>query len=464
MAHSESGGTVRTHQSSPRTVRIQGAGIPHLLRRPLFAFVAVLAVLVLAGAAACGGDQSSAADKAADDTAAGSVGESPKDKLLGAGEPVDGDEPFVMDDGPPPEANPDNLASLNRLGNELYRPDIKMPSGFINAEPFTLDDLAGQVILIDFWTYTCVNCIRTLPYLKDWHAKYAGDGLAIVGVHSPEFAFEKERANVEQAAAEFGLEYRIVQDNDFGTWRNYNNRYWPAKYLIDRDGYIRYAHFGEGAYEETELKIRELLAENGGQVSLDNSEILPTRDYEESALRIDDPQMSVTRELYAGTERNYSALRFGGQPPYVRHEQYYARQDTALEYRDPGVHENHFIYLNGLWRNGPESLKHARTTEAYEDYVAIKFYGTSANIVLGLPESGDSYEVRVTIDGGPIPADHAGEDVMWDDEGNSYILVNEDRMYRVAKTPEYGGYELKLASNSDSFEFFAFTFGVFKNL
>ena len=146
----------------------------------------------------------------------------------------------------PSDANPDNLASLNRLGNEMFRPDIKNPSGFINAEPFTLEDLDGQVILIDFWTYTCINCIRTLPYLKDWHAKYAGDGLAIVGVHSPEFAFEKERANVEQAAAEFGLEYRIVQDNDFGTWRNYNNRYWPAKYLIDRDGYVRYAHFGEG--------------------------------------------------------------------------------------------------------------------------------------------------------------------------------------------------------------------------
>ena len=464
MAHSESGGTVRTHQSTPRIVRIQGTGVPHLLRGPLAAFVAVLAALVLAGAASCGGDQPPAAATAADEAAPGSVGQTAEEKVSGTSEMVDGGDSSSEDEGTPTDANPDNLAALNRLGDELYRPDIKMPSGFINAEPFTLDDLAGQVVLIDFWTYTCINCIRTLPFLKDWHSKYAEDGLAIVGVHSPEFAFEKERVNVEQAAAEFGLEYRIVQDNDFGTWRNYNNRYWPAKYLIDRDGYIRYTHFGEGAYEETELRIRELLAENGGQVSLDNSEVLPTRDYEEAALRIDDPQMSVTRELYAGTERNYSALRFGGQPPYVRHEQYYARQDMALEYEDPGVHENHFIYLNGLWLNGPESLKHARMTEAYEDYVAIKFYGTSANIVLGLPESGDNYEVRVTIDGGPIAADHAGEDVMWDDEGNSYLLVNEDRMYRVAKTPEYGGYELKLASNSDSFEFFAFTFGVFKNL
>ena len=417
---------------------------------------AALAIVLLA--AACGGGDSPAAEP--DDSARAAL-----DEALRAvpTEPAPQAEADTAAEDGPVDDNPDNLASLNRLGNEAFRPGIENPAGFINSESFTLDDLDGQVILIDFWTYTCINCIRTLPYLTDWHVKYAEDGLAIVGVHSPEFEFEKERANVEQAVAEFGIEYRVVLDNDFGTWRNYSNRYWPAKYLIDRDGYVRYSHFGEGAYEETEIKIRELLAENGGQVSNLNPEILPTRDYDEAALRISDPQMSVTRELYAGTDRNYSALRFGGQPPYVRHEQYYARQDADLEYTDPGQHENHYIYLNGLWRNGPESLRHARRTEAYEDYVAIRFYGTSANIVLGLPDSGESYEVRVTIDGDPIPSDHAGEDVLWDDDGNSYLLVVEDRMYRVARTPEYGGYELNLSSNSDAFEFFAFTFGVFDN-
>ena len=418
-------------------------------------------------AAACGGGADApagqvggdAADSSGTDAGAGTALPTVEPAAEASATPVAG-----VDAEPEPEdPNPLNLASLNRGGDEKFRPDIEMPSGFINAEPFTLDDLDGQVILIDFWTYTCVNCIRTLPYLTDWHDKYAGDGLAIVGVHSPEFPFEHERANVEKAAEEFGIEYRIVQDNDFGTWRNYNNRYWPAKYLIDRDGYIRYTHFGEGDYDETELKIRELLAENGGQVSAGDAEFLPTREYDEAALMVDDPQMSVTRELYAGTDRNYGALRFGGQPPYVRHEQYYARNGAVLVYADPGVHENHYIYLNGLWYNGPDSLRHARLTENYEDYVAIKFFGTSANIVLGLPSPEDAYEVRVTIDGGPIPEDHAGEDVMWDGEGNSYLLVNEDRMYRVAKTPEFGGYELRLASNSDKFEFFAFTFGVFKN-
>ena len=424
--------------------------------------VAALLAAVLIAAACAGGTDAPGAQ--GDGDAAGATGSG---TALPTVEPAPGPTATPVAgldaEAEPGDPNPLNLASLNRGGDEKFRPDIEMPSGFINAEPFTLDDLGGQVILIDFWTYTCVNCIRTLPYLTDWHDKYAGDGLAIVGVHSPEFPFEHERANVEKAAEEFGIEYRIVQDNDFGTWRNYNNRYWPAKYLIDRDGYIRYTHFGEGAYDETELKIRELLAENGGQVSAGDAEFLPTREYDEAALMVDDPQMSVTRELYAGTDRNYGALRFGGQPPYVRHEQYYARNGAVLVYADPGVHENHYIYLNGLWYNGPDSLRHARLTENYEDYVAIKFFGTSANIVLGLPSPEDAYEVRVTIDGGPIPEDHAGEDVMWDGEGNSYLLVNEDRMYRVAKTPEFGGYELRLASNSDKFEFFAFTFGVFKN-
>jgi thiol-disulfide isomerase/thioredoxin len=425
-----------------------------------------LGAFALIGAMACGGGDDPGSSGSSDDFALGE-----RDTPAQSGDVLvsDGGEdeaPVVSDAHESGDGNTANLASLNRLGGEPYRPDLKDTSGFINTEPFTLDDLEGQVILIDFWTYTCINCIRTMPFLKDWHEKYADDGLVIVGVHTPEFEFEKIRANVIQAKEEFGLTYRIVQDNDFGTWRNYENRFWPAKYLIDRDGFIRYTHFGEGAYDETETIIRELLAENGGTVTLQNADFLPEREFDEAAFAVDGPEMSVTRELYAGTQRNYSALQFGGggQPPYVRHGQYYSRQDLAMEYVDPGVHENHFIYLSGLWTNGPESLTHARTTEAYEDYVAINFYGTSAHIVLGVPASGESYEVRVTIADAPIPADHAGEDVKWDDDGNTYLLVDEDRLYRVAKTPQYGGYELKLSSNSDTFEFFAFTFGVFSNV
>ena len=134
-------------------------------------------------------------------------------------------------------------------------------ASWINSEPLTLDGLKGNVVLVDFWTYSCINCIRTLPYVKSWHDKYADQGLVIIGMHSPEFSFEKERAGVIEAAERFGLEYPIAQDNDFVTWRTFNNAYWPTKYLIDRNGVIRYTHIGEGAYEQTEEMIQQLLAE-----------------------------------------------------------------------------------------------------------------------------------------------------------------------------------------------------------
>ena len=134
-------------------------------------------------------------------------------------------------------------------------------ASWINSEPLTLDGLKGNVVLVDFWTYSCINCIRTLPYVKSWHDKYADQGLVIIGMHSPEFSFEKERAGVIEAAKKFGLEYPIAQDNDFVTWQVFNNMYWPTKYLIDRNGVIRYTHIGEGAYEQTEQMIQQLLAE-----------------------------------------------------------------------------------------------------------------------------------------------------------------------------------------------------------
>jgi len=142
-------------------------------------------------------------------------------------------------------------------------PEFGGIEAWINGGPLTMEELRGKVVLIDFWTYTCINCIHTFPFLKEMHAKYADDGLVIVGVHSPEFEFEKSYDNVVEATQNDALVWTMAQDNDFITWRRYNNRYWPAEYLIDKDGVVRYTHFGEGAYAETEDVIRELLAEGG---------------------------------------------------------------------------------------------------------------------------------------------------------------------------------------------------------
>ena len=164
---------------------------------------------------------------------------------------------------PTPEPTP--TFDSSKLGPQAA--EITRIDAWINSDPLKISDLRGQVVLIDFWTYTCVNCVRTLPYLREWHAKYADHGLVMIGVHTPEFEFEKDFANVKKAVEDFEIEWAVALDNDYGTWRAYENRYWPAKYLIDQNGVVRYTHFGEGAYAETEETIRRLLEESGSDLS-----------------------------------------------------------------------------------------------------------------------------------------------------------------------------------------------------
>ena len=315
------------------------------------------------------------------------------------------------------------------------------------------------MVLIDFWTYTCVNCIRTLPFLKAWHDKYAGEGLRIIGVHTPEFEFEKVMANVEEAVVDFGIEYAVIQDNDYLTWRAYNNRAWPAKYLIDKDGTIRYSHIGEGAYEQTEEMIKQLLAETGSE--LEAGLVSPDAPERDPSAYPADHMKGLTRELYAGAARSYSAL-YNGDAPYILQEAFYQGVEAVVDYEDPGDHSNHFLYIHGLWLNGMESLLHARDTEAFEDYVQIKFYAREVNVVMSAENLDASYDVRVTVDGAPVTQEAAGTDVMYDDEGNSYVRVDSSRMYNLVDSDLFGGHELRLSSNSEDFELYAFTFGAYK--
>ena len=364
-----------------------------------------------------------------------------------------------------PEATPTaaaaevlELAPTGRTGDEILAPELVGLQRWINSEELTLLGERGNVVLIDFWTYTCINCIRTLPYLKEWHGKYVDQGLVIIGVHAPEFEFEKSYDNVVMAAEDHELEYAIVQDNEHQTWRAFENRFWPAKYLIDKDGYIRYTHFGEGNYVETEEKIRELLAESGSDVASITLGAAIELQRDERSYTSNDPYENQTRELYAGASRNYGALSSGSSAPYVYHQEYYEGPDRDILYQDPGDHRNHFIYLQGSWYNGFEELVHSRETENYEDYIAVKFSAIEANVVMSL-ESDEPYEVRVTIDGGPLDPAQAGEDIMFDEDGNSFVLVGASDMYRVVLLPEYGSHELRLSSNSPRFAIFAYTFG-----
>jgi thiol-disulfide isomerase/thioredoxin len=181
----------------------------------------------------------------------------------------------------PEEDNPETTEErIARKEAEFSRAEeIVAPSGFINTNDFSINEARGEkVVLLDFWTYTCFNCQNTQPYINRWHEKYADDGLRIVGVHTPEFGFEREYANVEQAVREAGIRYPVVLDNSYATWDAYDQRYWPAWYLIDADGFIRYKHFGEGAYGETEAKIQELLAERNRIGNQARPDIISRRD------------------------------------------------------------------------------------------------------------------------------------------------------------------------------------------
>ncbi len=211
---------------------------------------------------------------------------------------------------------PINDQSVGKPMNDIMDAEIGnapeiIPGGeWFNTKPLSMQSLRGKVVLIDFWTYTCINCIRTLPYLKNWHAKYKDSGLVILGVHTPEFEFEKLSTNVKEAIDDFGIEYAVVQDNDYATWQAYKNRYWPAKYLIDKNGKIRYTHFGEGDYDETEKKIQELLALD---MTIDN----PTYQIQ-----------SRTPEIYLGSARgNYSLITTTGV--WTKSEEYAMPQKGA---------------------------------------------------------------------------------------------------------------------------------------
>ncbi|MBI3956133.1 cytochrome c biogenesis protein DipZ [Candidatus Gottesmanbacteria bacterium] len=194
------------------------------------------------------------------------------------------------------------LQQLQRKESSMETaPELIAGGEWFNSDSLSIKSLRGQVVLIDFWTYTCINCIRTLPYLKSWHAKYKDKGLVIIGVHTPEFEFEKNPDNVARAIADFGITYPVMQDNDYATWNAYANRYWPAKYLVDKNGKIRYTHFGEGEYDETEMKIQELLKEAGSLTD---------------ATPVDNPSYRVqarTPETYLGSLRgDYSRITTTG--------------------------------------------------------------------------------------------------------------------------------------------------------
>lgn len=306
-------------------------------------------------------------------------------------------------------------SSLPVLGDA---PDFVGTQRWFNTaggKPLTLESLRGKVVLIDFWTYSCINCLRTLPYLKAWDAAYRKDGLVIVGVHSPEFAFEKDAGNVGRAIRSNGIRYPVVQDNDLATWNAWGNQYWPAEYLIDAKGRVRATHFGEGDYEESEDHIRALLAEAGEAAGVARAK--PT-----GAIRV---SHLATPETYLGTERAQ-----GWSPAPVEGTHDYGPTPATAKLPSSG-----FRY-GGHWQIGPErALAIGRST------IDASVQGARVYLVLGR-EPGTRGEVRVRIDG----------------KATKTVHVTGQRLYELARFPKSELHRLSLSLDS-GVTGYAFTFG-----
>ncbi len=288
--------------------------------------------------------------------------------------------------------------------------------------PLTLRSLRGRVVLIDFWTYTCINCLRTLPYLTAWDRTYRKDGLTIVGVHSPEFPFEKDAGNVEEAIERNGIHYPVVQDNDLATWSAYGNQYWPSEYFVDARGRVRFVHYGEGEYGEKEKIIRELLAEAGRPVSKHDS----------GAHGIAAATRVTTPETYLGAAR---AERFTNPMLSPGPHGFGSQTEPPL---------NEFAY-GGRWRIALESA----TAEGGS--LSLHFGARRVYLVLGSP--GRTRRVRVLLDGHPIPPALAGSDV----HGGS-VSVDSQRLYQLVDLPRVGEHVLTLEPERGVMGY-AFTFG-----
>ncbi len=317
--------------------------------------------------------------------------------------------------------------------------EIVNPSGFVNTndQPIKIADYVGKkVILLDILTYSCINCQRTFPYVTAWYDKYKDDGLIVIGIHTPEFAFEKDKKNVEEAMARFGITFPVVLDNDYGTWNAYGNRYWPRKYLIDINGSIVYDHIGEGGYEETEQKIRELLAERSqvlGEQMKDNGALAAT------AI----PKVAVTSqspETYLGSARNQN---FGNGQSGKSGEQ---------TFTFPSTFEPNKLYLDGTWNIVPESA-----TGVEDAKVGYRYKASDVYLVMSSLASAGT-DIEVWQDGKLLTGSNAagaGADV----NASGIVHVKESRLYTLIHNAAPGEHVLELRVKGSDAVLYAFTFG-----
>lgn len=327
-------------------------------------------------------------------------------------------------------------APVADLPVEAIIPSLAGAVEWLNSPPLTMEELRGKVVLVDFWTYSCINCLRAIPYVRAWAERYGDQGLVVIGVHSPEFAFEKRVANVQGAAEDLGITYPIAIDNDYAIWRTFNNQYWPAHYFIDAEGRVRYHHFGEGNYEQSEAVIRQLLAE-AGQNALPEGPAIVVAEGASAAANMAEVQ---SPETYVGYLRAQNFIGEGGLVMDQPHD--YA---ATLEPR-----RNEWG-LTGRWTAGGENA----TLDASNGSIYFRFRARDLHLVLAPGKDGQPVRFRVTIDGQPPGTDH-GMDI--DAEGNG--TVTEDRLYQLIRQQgPVADHTFEIQFLDPGVEAYAFTFG-----
>jgi thiol-disulfide isomerase/thioredoxin len=312
--------------------------------------------------------------------------------------------------------------------------EISSPDGFINVDTLSIAEFIGKkVILVDFWTYSCINCQRTLPYLNQWQEKYSDKGLLIIGLHTPEFKFEQDYNNVKKAVENFSVKYPVVLDNDYSTWQAYKNQYWPRKYLIDIDGFIVYDHIGEGAYEETERKIQELLEERVAK--LDIRENIEKEIAQPEGVEAVDYTTPRSPEIYFGAARN-SSLGIG--------EKNKSGLQTLAE---PTEINPNTLYLVGDWNFTEEYAENKKA-------VAKIIFRYRAQKVFFVADSESGTTIEILRDGSPITSG-AGRDV----EKDSTVHIKESQLYRLIEDDSSSEHTLEIIIRDPGLRAFTFTFG-----
>jgi thiol-disulfide isomerase/thioredoxin len=329
---------------------------------------------------------------------------------------------------------PGNRTAINAEKAKIYpyAKEIAQPSGFVNVDNITISSLIGKkVILVDFWTYSCINCERTIPYLNMWYEKYHDQGFEIIGVHTPEFQFEHNIDNVREAVQKFGIRYPVVLDNDYATWGSYGNQYWPEDYLVDIDGFIVDRHIGEGDYDATEKKIQDLLKERavalGVQADISNTTAVPTNAVNVDFSRVQSP------ETYFGSARNQY---LGNGKPSVTGPQTLVLPVSFLQ---------NTLYLGGTWNFADQYAETAGPASVVFRYNAknVYFVASAANTT----------NVTVMVDGKP-----AGE-ITGPDAPGGVAMVRDEQLYQIVAGKDYSEHTLELEIPGPGLRAYTFTFG-----